>query len=459
VFREQLWETLLDWIEGRTVVPVVGPELILLEIDGEKIPLSRFLAREVGRRLQVDVRQLSPGFGLDEVASLYLRQPGSYPQDLYEEAGDVMARAHWPSPEPLKKLAAITHFDLYVSTTFDSLLEQTLNEVRFGCARRTRSFAYRCKENPDDVPSDYIPEQSPVAPSEPAVYHLFGKLNNLNDYVLREEDALQFCHRLISRDRQSLEVFERLRTSRILALGCGFPGWLTRFFLAGAKGKEFFTDGARGVVADSTTPKDLSLVYFLERRRADVYEGDGIAFVDQLLERWTKRFRADGGSGAGPVAPIVDLPEFKPQSAFISYASEDRAEAMLIRDALERAGIDVWFDQKRLESGDLYEAKIFRNIEICSVFLPVISRNAVATSRRFLFKEWKKALHEAEAFAEDDPFIRPVVIDDTPIDAPHIPAGFSGRHWLRAPDGRVPDEFVLSIRRQIRGLRRKGAVA
>ena len=47
-----------------------------------------------------------------------------------------------PRAEPLKQLASITDFSLYLSTTFDDLLARAIDEVRFGGQPRTQRLAY-----------------------------------------------------------------------------------------------------------------------------------------------------------------------------------------------------------------------------------------------------------------------------------------------------------------------------
>ena len=66
-------------------------------------------------------------------------------------------------------------------------------------------------------------------------------------------------------------------------------------------------------------------------------------------------------------------------AVFLSYASEDRPAVILIRDALEQAGIDVWFDRnpEALRVGENFESKIKTNINQCSLFVPIISRNTL----------------------------------------------------------------------------------
>src|SRR5690348_8106972 len=54
-----------------------------------------------------------------------------------------------------------------------------------------------------------------------------------------------------------------------------------------------------------------------------------------------------------------------PPSVFISYASEDRAAARVLREALSNAGLDVWYDEDELTGGDAWDQKIRRQIRDC----------------------------------------------------------------------------------------------
>ena len=62
-----------------------------------------------------------------------------------------------------------------------------------------------------------------------------------------------------------------------------------------------------------------------------------------------------------PAKAIDDEPSTDKMQAgavFLSYASEDRPAVILIRDALEQAGIDVWFDRnpEALRPGDNFDS-------------------------------------------------------------------------------------------------------
>jgi hypothetical protein len=75
------------------------------------------------------------------------------------------------------------------------------------------------------------------------------------------------------------------------------------------------------------------------------------------------------------------------RAVFLSYASQDAEAARRICEALRAAGIEVWFDQNEpldplgahgLVGGDVWDAKIRKQIRECALFIPIISANTQA---------------------------------------------------------------------------------
>lgn len=134
-------------------------------------------------------------------------------------------------------------------------------------------------------------------------------------------------------------------------------------------------------------------------------------------------------------------------AVFLSYASEDRPAVMLIRDALEQAGIDVWFDRNpdALRAGEDFELKIRSNIDKCSLFIPIISQHTLTPKPRFFRTEWNHAQQLAGRYPDDWRFIIPVAIDDTPPDTTAVPEKFRKLHWERLPSGQTSVEFTQEI--------------
>ena len=130
----------------------------------------------------------------------------------------------------------------------------------------------------------------------------------------------------------------------------------------------------------------------------------------------------------------------------MSYASEDRAAAERIKQALEEVGVDVFFDKDDLRAGDDFELRLLRAIVQSSLFVPLISCHTVTGSRRFFRLEWTQALDEARKAAPSEAFIVPVAIDDTSEKEEVLPERFRKLHWHRLPGGDPTPEFVDLVR-------------
>lgn len=139
------------------------------------------------------------------------------------------------------------------------------------------------------------------------------------------------------------------------------------------------------------------------------------------------------------------------QAVFLSYASQDTDAARRIHDALRAAGIEVWFDQSELRSGDAWDAAIRRQVRECALFIAVISANTNARSEGYFRREWNLAVRRMLDMADDQVFLLPVLIDDTPEPAARVPDRFRERQWTRLPGGEVAAEFVERAARLLAG--------
>jgi TolB-like protein len=131
---------------------------------------------------------------------------------------------------------------------------------------------------------------------------------------------------------------------------------------------------------------------------------------------------------------------------FLSYASQDAEAAQRICEALRAAGIEVWLDQSELRGGDAWDESIRDQIKACALFLPVISANAHARVEGYFRLEWKLAVDRSHRMAPKQPFLLPVVIDDTPQSDDAIPDRFRELQWTRLPGGHATPAFVERVR-------------
>jgi len=447
---ERLWEQLLTFIKDERVIPIIGPELLKVTIDGKTALLYTYLAQQLAKRLEID---FEPTDSLNAVACRYISQGIDRREDIYPELMNAMpSLAKDQLPDALIKLAEIRKFKLFVTTSFDPLLVQALNQVRYGGQNKTQVLAFS-PESKDDLPEEF--RQLDCA----TVFHLFGKLSTVPDYAVTDEDVLEFMHALQSRTSRPDRLFDSLIKQNLMMIGCPLTDWLGRFFVRiGKKERLIVSGGKTDFMAGDQLQNEKNLAEFLHHfsNRTKVFPVSSIEFVNELHQRWVVLNPPE----AQPEKPIdlsVNDPNKMQQGAvFLSYASEDRPAVILIRDALEQAGIDVWFDRNpdALRIGEDFELKIKTNIDHCSLFIPIISEHTLTPKPRFFRAEWNHAQQLAGRYPDDWRFIIPVAIDDTPPDISAVPEKFRKLHWERLPEGRTHVEFVSEIKRLYRNYQR-----
>jgi TolB-like protein len=134
-------------------------------------------------------------------------------------------------------------------------------------------------------------------------------------------------------------------------------------------------------------------------------------------------------------------------AVFLSYASQDAAAAARIAQALQTAGLEVWFDQSELRGGDAWDRQIRSRIHDCRLFIAVISANTEARDEGYFRREWKLAVDRTHDMAEKKTFLLPVVIDRTSERGATVPDKFREVQWTRLPDGATPPEFAARVAR------------
>jgi TolB-like protein len=144
---------------------------------------------------------------------------------------------------------------------------------------------------------------------------------------------------------------------------------------------------------------------------------------------------------SGPRAPTV----------FLSYASEDRPAAQVLREALPSHGVEVWYDETELTGGDAWDQKIRQQIRECDFFIAVISAQTEARHEGYFRREWRLAVERSLDMADDHLFLLPVVIDDTPQADARVPEKFLAVHWTRVPGGQPNPAFEALCRRILQG--------
>jgi len=438
---DDAWDDLLSFIEERRVIPIVGPELLQVATDRGPRLLYDWLAEKLAGRLNVDITSLPQPYTLNDVVCWFLAARGRR-EEAYVRLRSILKDANFEPPRALRRLAAITDFDLFVSTTFDPLLENAINAERFSGASSTEVLSYA----PNRV-ADLTSEREHL--QRPVVYHLFGRLSASPTYVISDEDLLEFICALQNEHLAPEKLFHELEHNHLLFIGSNFTNWLARLFLRMAKRQRLSDPRDVGeVLADDTTSQDERLMSFLQQVsvRTRIYMG-AERFVDELHTRWQAGRKPSIaavplGSPARFLPPAREMPD---NAVFISYAREDLQAVQQIKAGLEAAGITTWFDMDRLEVGDDYDLKIKRNIARCSYFIPVVS---AATQRRlegYFRREWSYAIDRVRNMADGALFILPVTVDGTGAAEALVPDKFKTLHFTQLPGGIVPPDFARRL--------------
>ncbi len=447
VLDDDAWNDLLDFIEDQRVIPIVGPELLKVQTDSGERLLYDWLAEKLAAKLGVETSQLPSPYTLNDVVCWFLSARGRR-EEAYTRLRGVLRDANFAPPRALCQLAQITDFNLYVSTTFDPLLEQAINAERFGGEPSTEVLAY-APNRVADLPAERADSRRTM------VYHLLGRLSASPTYVLSDEDMLEFICALQSEHLTPEKLFHELEHNHLLLIGSDFSNWLARLFLRMAKRKRLsdprdFTE----VFADDHTSKDERLVAFLQQVsvRTRVY-GGAESFVAELHARWSARQRPASASNGGSapqrfLPPAREMPE---NAIFISYAREDLAAVQRLKAGMDAAGLTTWFDLDRLEGGDDYDRKIRANIARCSFFVPVISATTQRRHEAYFRREWSYAVDRSRSIAEGAVFILPVCIDDTPEATALVPEQFKAVHMTRLAQGEATPEFLRRLRELFSG--------
>ena len=449
-FDEDAWDDLLNYIEERRVIPIIGPDLLRVQTDRGLRPLYEWLAEKLAARLQVNTTGLPQPLSLNDVVCCYLGQRGRR-EEAYTRIRSIMREVEFEPPPALRQLAQITDFDLFVTTTFDPLLERAVNLERYGGQPTAEVIAY-APNRVADLPVERSQLQRAV------VYHMLGRLSASPTYVVSDEDMLEFICALQSEHLTPEKLFHELEHNHLLLIGSDFSNWLARLFLRMAKRKRLSDPRDVGeVLADDHTMQDERLVAFLQQVsvRTRVY-GGAESFVAELHARWTKRQRPAGMPSGTPGAPQRFLPpsrEMPDNAIFISYAREDLPAVQRLKAAMDAAGLVTWFDLDRLESGDDYDRKIHANIARCSFFMPVISATTQRRHEGYFRREWSYAVDRSRNIAEGAVFIVPICIDDTPEAEALVPEKFRMLHITRTPDGEPSPELLRRLQELLSGRR------
>jgi len=403
------WSELFDHIDRKNVVPVIGDALYWVHTpDVGDVPLYPYLAKKIVQEMRL--APLQPDETFYQVVFRYLEQnPNNYMavnKFVMRQLGAI-----FPVPDgPMWELARIKNFSIFINTTYDNYLEQTLKSVR---SHSVETIHYTIHDKWSRAPEPSLFKMLKEGQCS-LIFNVYGSAGRSMAPAYTEKDILETIvtfQKDMETDRQNI-FFQTLEKSSLLFMGCGYDDWLFRFFIRTMSNKPYSTQkgpASRQFVGDDFQAFNCGgLMRFLKAHASEVYYSSGNReFVDRLFQQTQEKQPAD----------IIQEDDF-PGPAFISFHGKDRTAVECLAGRLLEDGIKVWYDQWDLSPGAEVDAKIAKAISARPVFIPIVSNAAKqlqsdeGRSIKYHIREWEWALGSKQK-GQNPMHIIPVIIDST----------------------------------------------
>jgi TIR domain len=461
---EEFWSDLIPLVAARQVVPIIGSDLLSVTADGKPVRFYRRVAERLlgryGIELPPDDTTLRPYHELNDAICLLdklgRRASGDSYLPAHEAIRTTLATCRDEVEAPLKQLASIEDFRVFVTTTSDDVLAQAIDRVRYEGKPRTEQVEYA----PSGLPKDRLTDLSELdVPDRSAVLYLFGKAAVSPVFAAHDEDVLEFLYGLQAGLGQiPKRFFSAIRGANLLLIGCHFSDWLSRFLMRVAAPQRLSEQRGRKDFVIDPSREELDFVVFLTTfaRNTRISSMSPAAFVGELFTRWQAQRPQE--SPAPDAARSAALPRARKPAVFISYSRSDIVPVRTLYEEIRRvAGDDVaWFDKSDIIPGDEWRTRIMEGVEGCQLFLPVVSVSEEARSEGVFIEEWKAALDRARGI-DGRAFIVPVFVDaDAEANISRYTRAnrlFGGIDFGFAPAGRLTPKLEAMIVRELRAFR------
>ena len=434
---ERNWDLLLEAVDRKRVVPIIGDEFFYILEDGKETGIQEYLIRELGKKFGVDspdadFSTISEHIMLENFRNYYIHHSNSQ-TDIYYEISRLLRNQDIHIHDSLKKLISIKKFPLILTTSFVPNLETLLAQEGIRC----ESIAYERSASSDIEPSM-------LTDGKTIIYHMFGVCSKTQGtYMVTEDDLLDYIHLWHGYDTRPKHLTRYIHDKFLMILGCNYPNWLFRFFWHSLRNFSLEPPQSenlkmmQGIISTDRYQEDGELKRFLSRIHTSVYECSK-RFISDLSEKWSEFYENKNTNYVYDDSEEVEI--------FISYASEDIAAAKKIHELLTDLGAKAWYDKRELVGGDLYENKIDTAIMKAARFMPLISSTTItSTNPRFYRREWNTA-HEAAKSRFNLPYFVPIRIDDCDPYDEKLPEKFRHTHMLSLDSDILENELRKLIR-------------
>ena len=447
--EDAFWDELLRRVGAGEVVPLVGPGAVTFGLGDEL--LYPWLAQRLPAELDPPLIFSSPPRDLQEIvdAQRAKRQPI---ERIYRRLHKIVQNPDLRPGTTLAALAAIEGFQLFISTTFDSLLARAVESASPGGKPEERRGASSLKSACPDLPLEL---ENMEGPDQRYVYQILGRAQPYRDFVIWDDDMFRFLLRLDQQLPLLPKLSDALQKSHFLVLGLSFADWLLRFFVQVVKHQplsELANSELFVFEKLDPTERDKVVVYFSRlTEKIHVFPTDPIEFISELHRRW--RAKRPAPLGDPYLLKKAHREKHHAQGCvFVSYASPDLEIARYVVGQLQNAGCLVWFDKEQLQLGEVWEDELRKAVEErCGLFLSIISNHTASRLEGYNILERKLAARRREKLADNAVFYLPLRIDEgEPLIPDNEPRGTKEIQGTRKAGGHLDAEFIGRLREKQR---------
>jgi hypothetical protein len=401
------WDSFIDNLTAGQIIPIIGNDLSLVkDKDDKPVPLYDYIAGELAKKLDADYT----GQSINQLATAYPHANVMLTtHSIYSKIDEDRFYT-----DPLEKLAEITDFKFFISTSLDDRLEKALRKARNLKKNEMKIIDYSLQQF-SDTPTDEE-EEPPVT-----VFNLLGSLTNITESAFTEEEILEHFFSLTSQQNRHplADYFMRQVKNKILLfIGFDFPDWFMRFIIRILTNQRYKFRIFSDYFVCEECHKSPELNQFLKQFNKNIISIEGTggkrtapAFIDELHDKWSEA--------------LENRPIQYEDSVFISYNHRDQEGVKTLKKLLRARGIrNVWFDIEDLDAGE-HKVLIEEEIKKCKVFIPIVSDNSLTHNQSYTWKvEWAgiEARLMADKYYGKMSFqIVPIILDKTPRDDARIP--------------------------------------
>ena len=177
---DAFWDDLLERIEEGEVIPVVGSGAVTCGRDDEL--LYPWLAQRLAIELDPPLRFENPPRDFQQVVDAQLAKDEPRLDRIYRRLHKMVETPDLRPGATLAALATIERFQLFISTTFDSLLPRAVESASPGGQPQDRWAASTLRAEWRDLPQELATLEHRF------VYQILGHAQPAADFVVWDDD-------------------------------------------------------------------------------------------------------------------------------------------------------------------------------------------------------------------------------------------------------------------------------